>query len=102
MHDILSDPKTSCILAVSHYEVYTTFAVGIRGGKHSLLAADTWFYHLSSAESAASEAVLRRVTRFADGWSPNIPTNADGKHSVAWVYQYAQEAERDPAALSLD
>jgi alkanesulfonate monooxygenase SsuD/methylene tetrahydromethanopterin reductase-like flavin-dependent oxidoreductase (luciferase family) len=42
------------------------------------------------------------VARLADGWSPNIPTNATGKSIVAQVHHYAREAGRDPAALPLE
>jgi probable F420-dependent oxidoreductase len=61
-----------------------------------------WFGVGSSQNPQPPETVLRRVARLADGWSPNIPTNADGKNIVARVHQYAQEAGRDPAALPLE
>jgi probable F420-dependent oxidoreductase len=47
-------------------------------------------------------AVLRRVGRLADGWSPNIPTDAAGQAIVAQVQRYAREAGRDPARLPLE
>src|ERR671934_2725211 len=61
-----------------------------------------WFGVGSSQNPQPPEAVLRRVARLADGWSPNIPTNADGKNIVAQVHQYVKEAGRDPAALPLE
>src|SRR5215510_11091212 len=61
-----------------------------------------WFGVGSSQNPYPPEAVLRRVARLADGWSPNIPTNAVGKTIVAQVNQYAKEAGRDPAALPLE
>ncbi|HEY7496708.1 MAG TPA: LLM class F420-dependent oxidoreductase [Candidatus Tectomicrobia bacterium] len=61
-----------------------------------------WFGVGSSQNPQPPETVLRRVARLADGWSPNIPTNADGKNIVARVHQYAKEAGRDPATLPLE
>jgi alkanesulfonate monooxygenase SsuD/methylene tetrahydromethanopterin reductase-like flavin-dependent oxidoreductase (luciferase family) len=61
-----------------------------------------WFGVGSSQNPHPPESVLRRVARLADGWSPNIPTNAAGKTIVAQVHQYAKEAGRDPAALPLE
>src|SRR3989475_5916336 len=61
-----------------------------------------WVGGGSSQNPQPPEAVLRRVARLADGWSPNIPTNADGTSIVAPVHHYAQEAGRDPAALPLE
>src|SRR5499433_2493610 len=61
-----------------------------------------WFGVGSSQNPQPPEAVLRRVARLADGWSPNIPTNTDGKNIVARVHQYAKEAGRNPAALPLE
>jgi probable F420-dependent oxidoreductase len=61
-----------------------------------------WFGVGSSQTPQPPEAVLRRVARLADGWSPNIPTNADGKSIVARVHQYATAAGRDPASLPLE
>ena len=61
-----------------------------------------WLGVGSSQNPQPPEAVLRRVARLADGWSPNIPTNADGTSIVARVHHYAKEAGRDPAALPLE
>jgi probable F420-dependent oxidoreductase len=61
-----------------------------------------WFGVGSSQNPQPPETVLRRVARLADGWSPNIPTNTDGKNIVARVHQYAKEAGRDPATLPLE
>jgi probable F420-dependent oxidoreductase len=61
-----------------------------------------WFGVGSSQNPYPPEIVLRRVARLADGWSPNIPTNAAGKAIVAQVHQYAKEAGRDPAVLPLE
>lgn len=61
-----------------------------------------WFGVGSSQNPLPPEAVLRRVGRLADGWSPNIPVNADGKAIVARVHQYARDAGRDPSTLPLE
>ena len=61
-----------------------------------------WFGVGSSQNPHPPESVLRRVAHLADGWSPNIPTNVEGKTIVAQVYQYAKEAGRDPATLPLE
>ena len=61
-----------------------------------------WFGVGGSQNPRPPEAVLRRVAHLADGWSPNIPTNAEGKTIVAQVHHYAKEAGRDPAALPLE
>jgi alkanesulfonate monooxygenase SsuD/methylene tetrahydromethanopterin reductase-like flavin-dependent oxidoreductase (luciferase family) len=61
-----------------------------------------WFGVGGSQNPQPPDTVLRRVARLADGWSPNIPTNAAGKSIVAQVHQYAKEAGRDPAALPLE
>ena len=61
-----------------------------------------WFGVGSSQNPQPPEAVLRRVAYLADGWSPNIPTNAEGKDIVARVHHYAIEAGRDPATLPLE
>jgi len=61
-----------------------------------------WFGVGSSQNPMPPESVLRRVGCLADGWSPNIPTNADGKAIVARVHQYARDAGRDPAQLPLE
>lgn len=61
-----------------------------------------WFGVGSSQNPLPPESVLRRVGRLADGWSPNIPVNADGKAIVARVHQYAREAGRDPSTLPME
>jgi len=61
-----------------------------------------WFGVGSSQNPSPPETVLRRVGRLADGWSPNIPTNAEGPAIVAQVHHYAKEAGRDPAVLPLE
>jgi alkanesulfonate monooxygenase SsuD/methylene tetrahydromethanopterin reductase-like flavin-dependent oxidoreductase (luciferase family) len=48
------------------------------------------------------EAVLRRVARLADGWSPNFTPDAAGREIVARVHGYAREAGRDPDRLPLE
>jgi probable F420-dependent oxidoreductase len=61
-----------------------------------------WFGVGSRQTPIPPEVVLRRVARLADGWSPNIPSNAEGKAAVARVHQYAMEAGRDPSRLPLE
>lgn len=61
-----------------------------------------WFGVGSRTNPVPPEAVLRRVGRLADGWSPNIPTNDEGRAIVARVHQYARDAGRDPAELPLE
>jgi hypothetical protein len=42
------------------------------------------------------------VAHLADGWSPNIPTNEEGRAIVDRVHDYAKAAGRDPSQLSLE
>ncbi|MGE3538881.1 MAG: LLM class F420-dependent oxidoreductase [Candidatus Tectimicrobiota bacterium] len=61
-----------------------------------------WFGVGSRATALPPESVLRRVGRLADGWCPNIPTNDEGQAIVTRVHQYAREAGRDPATMTLE
>jgi probable F420-dependent oxidoreductase len=61
-----------------------------------------WLGVGSSQTEVPPDAALRRVARLADGWSPNIPTDAQGQAIVERVHQYAREAGRDPSTLSLE
>jgi probable F420-dependent oxidoreductase len=61
-----------------------------------------WFGVGSREQPVPPEAALRRIARLADGWSPNLPPDAEGAVLVARVHEYAREAGRDPALLPLE
>jgi probable F420-dependent oxidoreductase len=61
-----------------------------------------WFGVGGRERATPPEAVLRRVGRLADGWSPNLTPDAAGRVVVDRVYGYAREAGRDPAGLPLE
>jgi len=61
-----------------------------------------WFGVGSRERPHPPEAVLRRVARLADGWSPNFAPDASGREVVGRVHAYAREAGRDPRALPLE
>ena len=61
-----------------------------------------WFGVGSRERPHPPEAVLRRVARLADGWSPNFAPDAAGREIVARVHAFAREAGRDPARLPLE
>jgi probable F420-dependent oxidoreductase len=61
-----------------------------------------WLGVGSAQTQVPPDAALRRVARLADGWCPNIPTDAEGQAVVERVHQYAQAAGRDPSTLSLE
>src|SRR5437867_10033833 len=61
-----------------------------------------WFGVGGRERAVPPEAVLRRVARLADGWSPNLTPDAQGQTLVARVHDYAREAGRDPAQLPLE
>ena len=61
-----------------------------------------WFGVGGRERAVPPEAVLRRVARLADGWSPNLTPDASGQAVVARVHDYAREAGRDPAQLPLE
>ena len=61
-----------------------------------------WFGVGSREQPVPPEAVLRRIARLADGWSPNFAPDTEGQALVARVHQYAREAGRDPATLPLE
>ena len=61
-----------------------------------------WFGVGSRERPHPPEAVLRRVARLADGWSPNFAPDDAGRALVARVHGYAREAGRDAAALPLE
>jgi probable F420-dependent oxidoreductase len=61
-----------------------------------------WLGAGSRERAVPPDAVLRRVGRLADGWSPNLTPDASGQAIVARVHDYAREAGRDPAQLPLE
>ena len=61
-----------------------------------------WFGVGGRERAVPPEAVLRRVARLADGWSPNLTPDAAGRAIVDRVHAYAREAGRDPAKLPLE
>jgi len=61
-----------------------------------------WFGVGSREQPTPPDAVLRRIARLADGWSPNFAPDGPGPALVARVHRYAREAGRDPAALPLE
>jgi probable F420-dependent oxidoreductase len=61
-----------------------------------------WLGVGSAQTQVPPDVALRRVARLADGWCPNIPTDAEGQAVVERVHQYAKEAGRDPSMLSLE
>jgi probable F420-dependent oxidoreductase len=61
-----------------------------------------WLGVGSSQTQVPPDVALRRVARLADGWCPNIPTDAEGQAVVERVQQYAREAGRDPSTLNLE
>jgi alkanesulfonate monooxygenase SsuD/methylene tetrahydromethanopterin reductase-like flavin-dependent oxidoreductase (luciferase family) len=61
-----------------------------------------WFGAGGRERAVPPDAVLRRVARLADGWSPNLTLDATGRAIVDRVHAYAREAGRDPATLPLE
>jgi probable F420-dependent oxidoreductase len=61
-----------------------------------------WFGVGSREQPVPPDAVLRRIGRLADGWSPNFAPDAGGRALVARVHQYARDAGRDPGDLPLE
>jgi probable F420-dependent oxidoreductase len=61
-----------------------------------------WFGVGSREQPAPPDAVLRRVARLADGWSPNFTPDDTGRALVDRVHAYAREAGRDPSKLPLE
>jgi probable F420-dependent oxidoreductase len=61
-----------------------------------------WFGVGSRDHAVPPAAALRRLARLADGWSPNLTPDADGRALVARVHAYAREAGRDPRGLPLE
>ena len=61
-----------------------------------------WFGVGSRVQPVPPDAVLRRIARLGDGWSPNFAPDADGHALVERVNRYAAESGRDPAALVLE
>jgi probable F420-dependent oxidoreductase len=49
----------------------------------------------------ASDALLRRIGKLADGWIPGLGPGDDLEATVARVHGYMHEAGRDPKALGL-
>ena len=61
-----------------------------------------WFGVGGREREVPPDAVLRRVGRLADGWSPNLTPDATGRAVVDRVHAYARDAGRDPATLPLE
>jgi probable F420-dependent oxidoreductase len=61
-----------------------------------------WFGVGSRDHAVPPEATLRRIGRLADGWSPNLTPDDQGRALVDRVHGYAREAGRDPARLPLE
>jgi hypothetical protein len=61
-----------------------------------------WFGVGSRDHAVPPEAALRRIGRLADGWSPNLTPDDQGRALVARVHGYSREAGRDPARLPLE
>jgi len=61
-----------------------------------------WFGVGSRDHAVPPEPALRRLARLADGWSPNLTPDAQGRALVARVHSYAREAGRDPSTLPLE
>jgi hypothetical protein len=61
-----------------------------------------WFGVGGREREVPPEAVLRRVARLADGWSPNLTPDSGGRAVVDRVHGHAREAGRDPARLPLE
>lgn len=56
----------------------------------------------AQAAAAATDTVLRRMGRYADGWILVGPPGPHVEQSWARIKQFAQEAGRDPAKLGLE
>ena len=50
----------------------------------------------------ATDVVLRRIARLADGWRPNFNPDETGGASVERTHGFMREMGRDPSALGLD
>jgi hypothetical protein len=61
-----------------------------------------WFGVGSRDHPVPPEAALRRIARLADGWSPNLTPDDQGRALVTRVHGYAREAGRDPDQLPLE
>ncbi len=61
-----------------------------------------WFGVGSRDHAVPPEAALRRIGKLADGWSPNLTPDVQGRAIIARVHQHAREAGRDPAQLPLE
>jgi probable F420-dependent oxidoreductase len=61
-----------------------------------------WFGVGSRDHAVPPEAALRRIGRLADGWSPNLTPDDQGRALVDRVHGYTREAGRDPARLPLE
>ena len=61
-----------------------------------------WIGAGNSGSPIPPDAVLRRIARLADGWSPSFPPDEKGRRAVASVQGYATAAGRDPATLGLE
>jgi probable F420-dependent oxidoreductase len=61
-----------------------------------------WFGVGGRERAEPPDAVLRRVARLADGWTPNLTPDASGRAIVDRVHEYARQAGRDPARLPME
>jgi probable F420-dependent oxidoreductase len=61
-----------------------------------------WFGVGGRERTVPPEAALRRVGGLADGWTPNLTPDDQGRAVVERVHRYAREAGRDPAALPME
>ena len=61
-----------------------------------------WFGVGSRDHAVPPEPALKRIARLADGWSPNLTPDAQGRALVERVHGFAREAGRDPARLTLE
>ena len=61
-----------------------------------------WFGVGSRDHAVPPEPALKRIARLADGWTPNLTPDAQGRALVERVHGYAREAGRDPARLTLE
>ncbi len=61
-----------------------------------------WLGVGSTLTRRPADRVLRRIGRLADGWCPHMNADANGEEPIARIHQFAREAGRDPATLSLE
>jgi probable F420-dependent oxidoreductase len=49
-----------------------------------------------------ADKVLRRIAKIADGWFPQIKPDAEGRSKISKLFEYAEEANRDPATIGIE